>query len=404
LWGGVLVSNYLRFGKLLPVVAAVAMLLTACSSGGQGSGGTSGASGQTVKVGVLMPLTGSTAWGGKTTRVAAEMARDEINASGAAGTYKLDLVVADSQCDPRAAHDAAEKLITQDKVQILVGEWCSSATIAAVQVANDHKIPMVVNISTADDIAKNGGKYTFQSAMPNKAVNDREYKLLTEKFTFTKAAVMVENNDFGLTFRKNMLDLLQKNGKNVVVDIKQGRDDTNFYPAITKLQSEKPDVIVLSLSAGQAANFVKALAESGLTIPVVSDYPPPPYIFEKQVGAQAAKIGLVRGTFYLNNPNATPKQKEFVAKFEPKATQAAGEQHYTTHWDIVSYDAIYLVADALKRAGATDPDSFAKALNAAKMDLVLGHYEFDQDRTIKPEGMPFVFIKDVDGGKLEVLN
>lgn len=391
--------SQVRFAKVLPVMVAAVMLLSACG----GAGGSDGTPAETVKVGVLMPLTGATAWGGKTIKVAAEMAAAEINEQGLAGKYKIELVPADSQCEPRSANDAAEKLITQDKVQLLVGEWCSSASIAAGQVASDRKIPMLVNISTADGIAKNGGPYTFQSAMPNRYINEREYKLLTDKFQFTTAAIMVENNDFGLTFRKNMLELLQKGGKQVVVDIKQDRNDTNFYPAITKLQSEKPEVVVLSLSAGQTANFVKALAESGLKIPVVSDYPPPPYIFEKQVGAQAAKIGLVRGTFYLNNPKATEKQKAFVAKFEPKATEAAGEQHFTTHWDLVSYDAIYLVAQALKAGGPT-PDGFAKAMSQVKYDGLLGHYEFDEDRTVKPEGLPFVFIKNVDGGKLEVLN
>src|ERR1700746_966316 len=75
----------------------------------------------TVKVGVLMPLTGNTAWAGKTNRIAAAMAAEEVNAQDLAGGYKLDLVFGDSQCEPRPAHDEAERLIGQEKVQLLIG-------------------------------------------------------------------------------------------------------------------------------------------------------------------------------------------------------------------------------------------------------------------------------------------
>ncbi len=401
-----LISHRARMAALA-LVTLGSLVLAACGQSSSGSsqagGGASAPSGpSTVKVGVMLPLTGNTAWAGKTNKVAAEMAAEEINASGAAGKYKIELAFADSQCEPGPAHDAAQKLITQDKAQLLIGEWCSSASVAAAQVARDNKIPLLVEISTADGIAKNGGPYTFQSIMQNRDIDQHEAKLLTEKFNFATVGMLVENNDFGLTFRKNMTEFLTKAGKKITIDVKQDRSDTNFYPVMTRIQSEKPDILVISLSAGQSANFVKALAESGITIPVVSDYPPPPYIFEKQVGQQAAKIGLVRGTFYLDNPNITPRQKEFIAKFEPRASQAVGEQHYATHWDIAAYDSVYLVADALKRGGP-DPANFAKAMAASKLDGVLGHYEFDQNREVKPDGLPFVFIKDVEGGKLEVV-
>jgi branched-chain amino acid transport system substrate-binding protein len=90
-----------------------------------------------VKVGVLLPLTGNTAWAGKTNRIAATIAAEEVNAQDLAGGYKIELVFGDSQCEPRAAHDQAQRLISQEKVQLLIGEWCSSASIAVAQVAND---------------------------------------------------------------------------------------------------------------------------------------------------------------------------------------------------------------------------------------------------------------------------
>ena len=84
-------------------------------------------------------------------------------------------------------------------------------------------------------------------------------------------------------------------------------------------------------SAVQAANFVKQYAEAGITTPLFSDYPPPPRIFERQVGAQAGKIGLVRAAFFVKSDTNTPAQKEFVAKLEARVQKELNEAHDVTY-------------------------------------------------------------------------
>ena len=363
---------------------------------------TSSSSSSTFKVGVLLPLTGATAWGGRPAKVAAELAAEEVNAGHLAGSYRLELVFADGTCDPRAAYTATDKLITQDRVQAIIGEWCSSASIAAAQVANDAKVPMIVQISTADGIAKSAGPYVFQSIIQNSAIQEREGKLLLEKFTFKTAAILVENNDFGLSFRGNIRRTLERAGVQIVLDIPQDRQDANWYSTITRIKGAAPDIVVMSISAGQAANFIKQYAESQVKTLLFSDYTPPPYIFEQQVGPQAGAVGLVRGAFFLSNPDATPRQKAFVARFEPAVEKALGEKRPTVHWDIVTYDAVVLIADAVKRGGTNTAD-LLKAIAATKYDGVLGRYEFDEERAIKPEGFGFLFIRTTPDGGLEVV-
>jgi branched-chain amino acid transport system substrate-binding protein len=355
-----------------------------------------------IKVGVLLPLTGNTAWAGKTNRIAAAIAAEEVNAQDLAGGYKIELVFGDSQCEPRPAHDQAQRLISQEKVQLLIGEWCSSASVAVAQVANDEKIPLLVNISTADQIAGNAGPYAFQSSMQNRYSQQREAALLEKDFKFESVAIIVENNDFGLTFRKNMVALMQKAGKKVVLDVTQDRNDTNWYATITRIPASKPDLVIVSISAVQAANFVKQYAEAGITTPLFSDYPPPPRIFERQVGMQAGKIGLVRAAFFVKSETNTPVQKEFVAKLEARAQKELNEAHDVTYWDVASYDAVRLVADAIKRGGP-QADDYVKSMAATKIDLVLGHYEFDETRGAKPDGLNFVFIRTRPDGSIEVV-
>jgi branched-chain amino acid transport system substrate-binding protein len=374
------------------------VLLLAAPSAALAQAGSKGA----VSVGVLLPLTGNTAWAGKTNRIAAAIAAEEVNAQDLAGGYRIELVFGDSQCEPRPAHDQAQRLISQEKVQLLIGEWCSSASVAVAQVANDEKIPLLVNISTADQIAGDAGPYAFQSSMQNRYSQQREAALLEKDFKFESVAIIVENNDFGLTFRKNMVALMQKAGKKVVLDVTQDRNDTNWYATITRIPASKPDLVIVSISAVQAANFVKQYAEAGITTPLFSDYPPPPRIFERQVGMQAGKIGLVRAAFFVKSETNTSAQKEFVAKLEPRAQKELNEAHDVTYWDVASYDAVRLVADAIKRGGPQAAD-YLKAMAATKIDLVLGHYEFDEKRGAKPEGLNFVFIRTKPDGSIEVV-
>lgn len=380
------------------LAALAGALLLAAPSAALAQAGSKGA----VKVGVLLPLTGNTAWAGKTNRIAATIAAEEVNAQDLAGGYKIELVFGDSQCEPRPAHDQAQRLISQEKVQLLIGEWCSSASVAVAQVANDEKVPLLVNISTADQIAGDAGPYAFQSSMQNRYSQQREAAQLEKNFKFESVAIIVENNDFGLTFRKNMVALMQKAGKKVVLDVTQDRNDTNWYATITRIPASKPDLVIVSISAVQAANFVKQYAEAGITTPLFSDYPPPPRIFERQVGTQAGRIGLVRAAFFVKSETNTPAQKDFVAKLEARAQKELNEAHDVTYWDVASYDAVRLVADAIKRGGPQAAD-YVKAMAATKIDLVLGHYEFDEKRGAKPDGLNFVFIRTKPDGSIEVV-
>jgi branched-chain amino acid transport system substrate-binding protein len=380
------------------LAALTAALLLTAPSAALAQAGSKG----TVKLGVLLPLTGNTAWAGKTNRIAATIAAEEVNAQDLAGGYRIELVFGDSQCEPRAAHDQAQRLISQDKVQLLIGEWCSSASVAVAQVANDEKIPLLVNISTADQIAGDAGPYAFQSSMQNRYSQQREAALLAKDFKFESVAIIVENNDFGLSFRKNMIALMEKAGKKVVLDVTQDRNDANWYATITRIPAAKPDLVIVSISAVQAANFVKQYAEAGIATPLFSDYPPPPRIFERQVGLQAGKIGLVRAAFFVKSDTNTPAQKEFVAKLEARAQAELNEAHDVTYWDVASYDAVRLVADAIKRGGPLAA-GYVKAMAATKIDLVLGHYEFDDNRGAKPDGLNFVFIRTKPDGSIEVV-
>jgi len=111
----------------------------------------------------------------------------------------------------------------------------------------------------------------------------------------------------------------------------------------------------------------------------------------------------VRAAFFVKSDTNTPAQKDFVAKLEARVQKELNEQHDVTYWDVASYDAVRLVADAIKRAGSAKPADYLKAMAATKIDLVLGRYEFDEQRGAKPEGLNFVFIRTKPDATIEVV-
>jgi len=116
-----------------------------------------------VKIGVFGPLTGPVADTGYAMLYGVEMAADEINsAGGIKGVGKIEISSVDSQCMPAKAVDAANKLIYRDKVTAAVGDVCSGATLAAMKIAAQEKVPLLNNTSTAAAITEQGNQWVFR--------------------------------------------------------------------------------------------------------------------------------------------------------------------------------------------------------------------------------------------------
>src|SRR5690606_4894941 len=108
-------------------------------------------SAETVKIGFPTCLSGPGAAYGQTTSNAVNMAAEQVNASGAAGEHKLEIVLADGKCSPREAGLAAEKLVIQDDVQVLLGGVASSASLAVKAVAEREQVPMLEGVAGTNE-------------------------------------------------------------------------------------------------------------------------------------------------------------------------------------------------------------------------------------------------------------
>ncbi|HEY5191212.1 MAG TPA: ABC transporter substrate-binding protein, partial [Candidatus Deferrimicrobium sp.] len=145
------------FGKAFVVVAAILSLVMAASTG---------FAAETVKVGVLLPLTGSQAKFGEIEKRSYEMAAEEINAKGGVHGMKIELLFEDDTGKPDVGRSGVEKLIAREKVPVITGGYSSSVTAAAAPVAQQFKVPFVICTGSADDITEKGYDYIFRINPP----------------------------------------------------------------------------------------------------------------------------------------------------------------------------------------------------------------------------------------------
>src|SRR5437660_8879348 len=120
------------------------------------AGVTAAAAQESIKVGVIQPLTGAFAASGNYVANGAKIAADEINAKGGIRGAKLELVIEDNKSNPTEAVAVAEKLIVRDKVPVMMGAWSSTYTLAVMPKLMEYKIPMVVETSSSDKITTSG--------------------------------------------------------------------------------------------------------------------------------------------------------------------------------------------------------------------------------------------------------
>jgi len=347
---------------------------------------------QDIKIGFPGPITGSLAFLGQHMKWGAELAAEEVNAAGGVLGRKIGVTMQDSKCAPPDAVAAAEKMLTQDNIDVLMGDICSGATLALMPIAEREKTPLVVTISTHPDITSKagvGGNPWVFRINPTDGMMGGAIAGLVEKAGYKSIAYVAEDTDYGRGGVKIVRDTLGAKAATVGEDFIE-KSATEFLSVLTRIRSKKPDAILLFMLDQQLLNFMKQYVQFGLDIPLV--------------GRPALVSGLVKDllatgkfdgswTIYpYYEGYAGAKNAAFVAAYTKRFGQAP---HYT---GFEMYDGVKLIADAVKRAGSTDAAKVRDALKGSKFESVLGAIQFDANN----QAHNSVLLLKVKGGKLEV--
>jgi len=341
----------------------------------------------TVRIGVFLPLTGQNAFGGQLELEGVQMAHKE---AGTVLGKKVELFVVDNKSDKVESANAVKRLIEKEKVQAIIGTYGSSLAMAGGEVSEKAGIPQV-GTSCTNPLVTQGKKYIFRVCFidPLQGAGAATYAAKTLKAK--KAAMLVDvANDYAVGLANFFKKSFTKLGGNVVATLNYQSGDQDFTAQLTKIISEKPDVLFIPSYFAEGAIIMKQAKELGATFKIMGgDAMDNPEIVK--IGGSAVE-GFVHTTFPYDPSmkDMNPVAKKFTDEWK-KTHDAKNDPNVNA---ALGYDAYMIIIDAIKRAGKADPAAITKALAETKNFMgVTGSTTINETHdAVKPIGL--VTIKD----------
>jgi len=335
-----------------------------------------------IKIGVLYPLTGPAASTGAELKNALELAADIVN-NGAKGIpnlpfsqggglpnlkgAKIKLVFADHQGNPQVGGTEAERLITQEHVVALIGAYSSNVTATASQVAERSKIPFVAPESSSAPLTARGFKWFFRTTPHDELFIHNFYAFLKDlkakkNVDIKQIALLNENTQFGSETAKLETSLAQEKGFNVAKAVSYPAKSTQLTSEVQTLKAAAPQVVLQSSYVGDAILSMKTYKELGFSPDMIlangagfSDTE-----FLKTLGKDAEYV-ISRDIWALDLANKNPLIKQVNDLYNSRyKINFTGNTSRT-------FTGLMVVADAINRAGSTDPEAIRKALVATNI-------------------------------------
>ncbi|AWJ94680.1 branched chain amino acid ABC transporter substrate-binding protein (plasmid) [Azospirillum baldaniorum] len=321
----------------------------------------------TVRIGLVQPLTGSVAYNGKSVVEGARLAVEEMNAAGGVLGKKIELIVEDGQCTPANSVNAVEKLVQKDKVVTLVGAFCSSATAAIMPVAQKYKLPLITGVSSKASLTEQGNPYFFRAAETDALMAEAFAKILANDLKLTKVAYIGVNDDWGRGGVEEFSRDLTALGVKTVLTEYFDHGATDFFTLLTKLRAAKPDGVFVAAETQDGSILVKQIREMGLDTKVfgVGSWATADFI---NLTGEAAE-GIHAAVPYASSMD-TPRNQTFVQKYQAKYGIKPGK------YGAAGYNALNIAGQAIARAGGTDAEAIRAALAKTSYEAPNGVYKF----------------------------
>jgi branched-chain amino acid transport system substrate-binding protein len=336
-------STKLIVGLLVALAVLVVGYKALLIKGKGGKYGKGPAASETVKLGVLLPLTGDAASYGESELKAIQVAVDEINGRGGAGGQKLELVTEDGKCDPQAGGTAAQKLVNVDGVRVILGGACSGETLAAAVITDPAKV-ILISPSASSPKVTEAGDFVFRTYPSDSLAGKIAAKYAYEQLGVRKAALVTELTDYAQALRDVYKSTFTGLGGEVVADETYNTGDTDFRTQVLKVKASGADVVYVvpqSPTPGLAA--FKQLREAGVTAKLTTaEVLLDRTVVKDNAAVLEGVIGVEAAADYESNAKAKAFRDAHRAKF------AGGDPG---SFAANAYDAVYLVSEAVTLVG-----------------------------------------------------
>jgi len=351
---------------------------------------------QDVKFSIPLPLTGSQAKFGEIEKGSYEIAQQEINAKGGIKGRKIVLEFEDSQGKPEVSRAVAEKLIDVKKQPIIFGEYSSSCSKAIAAVAEERKIPYMVVTGATDDITQQNYKYVFRMNPTNAYYSSGMISFFQEVVKPTSIAILYESSDFGTSGADDMVKQAEKFPMKVLVKEKYEKGAVDFKPILSKVKSERPDVIYMVSYVMDAALLMKQIKELRIDAKLFAGGAAGFAIPEFIQSAKEAAEYVVTATLW--SPQVVyPGAKEFAEKYKKLY------KDYPSYHGAEAYSALYIIKDVLTRAKSWAPDDIRVAMKATNMTTAFGPIRFEDKQGYTNQNFMDTLVMQVINGQLETI-
>lgn len=343
-------------------VVTVALLLICGSAWAQ----------EAIKVGVVGPRTGPAAATGAAFDEGIKLATEYVNSKGGVMGKKLEIVFEDTAGAPDKAASGFERLVTRDKVVMVLGESHSSSALAQIEVANRLKVPFVVAEAWADEVTSKNYPYVFRAGPSNSGVVQQSIAKWVQAEKFKKAFIIAENTDWGIGIGKLTEKALEKAGIPFESMITE-RNSQDHYVELTKIKAYKPDVILAYIYGVGLHYFVSQAGETGVSPKaVILDGAGPPSLwpdFWKNVG----DYGNLE--CFVSSMHEKVELTDLAKYYREAYTKAYGKAP-TDYKSRSIFDAVLIAADAINRAKSTDAAKLIDALEKTNLKTTRGMAKF----------------------------
>ncbi|MGB7184596.1 MAG: ABC transporter substrate-binding protein [Burkholderiaceae bacterium] len=321
----------------------------------------------TVRIGFHAPLTGFAAADGKSARLGAELAVEQVNASGGINGKQLALVTYDDGAKAAEGVQLANKLLSQDGVKLAISGSYSGPTRAAAPIYQTAKVPYISAYAVHPDITR-AGNYVFRTSFMGEVQGRAGAKLIAEVLGKKKVVLITLNNDFGQSLAAGFKSKAKDFGIEIVNEYSYSIKDRQFGPTVASVKADNPDAIYASGYFFTAGPLVSQLRAAGVTAQVVGQegYDGQKFI---EIAGPASEGVII--TTSLDRDSKVKETADFIQAFEKEKGQPVDMVAASAH------TAVWVAANAMRAAGADDAEKIRDAIANTNMVASTGTISFN---------------------------
>lgn len=355
--------------KFTLMLLGLSFLITAC--GGEKEATTKKTDeAATIKIGGLGPLTGPLAIYGVTATNGSKLAFEEINKNGGILGKQVEFVLFDEKGDSTEAVTAYNRLVDEGVVA-LVGDITSKPSLAVAEIAAQDNMPMITPTGTQFNITE-AGPNVFRVCFTDPYQGVILANLAKNNLKANTVAIMVNNSsDYSDGVAEDFIKEAERLGLKIVAKEGYAEGDKDFRAQLTKVAATNPDVLLVPDYYEQVALITTQAREVG----VKSTFIGPDGWDGVAKALDSSAYGAVENSYFTNHysvEDTNEKVQNFLKAYREKYKDEPSA------FSALSYDAAYLMKDAIEKAGSTDKDAIVKAMKESDFAGVTGHLRFDE--------------------------